>query len=693
MAMPIPQQLSSRLLLVLVALALAGEAAAAGAPTQAEWAPIQQQIEAVGINARDNLRDFLDGRTWAEGWTMLAALDRGAGDSAALAEHAAIAFDQAISEPLQQGNDKQVLVRARSAALLVHGLNEQGRLGEVPAVAERFGRNQDPEGLFHYRLAETAYRTAEWQAALKHLTAAKQEIEGRLAVPPAFRFLEARVYEAQAQVSAETGDNDKAIEALKSAAMTYERALQDDDLPVMRFNLGRMWRKLSKTETDKRTEYLEKARNNFRTAMLTNQTDPDYRIALGLVDLELENHREAWNGFNKVILDHDSGAVVVNKQDLLAVAYRGRGTAMLKQAEANPRAYSHADGLADLEQARALGDTSMDLDNNMLVAYLYMRSQARDAAEAEAWTARIDEIVTSGRPIETVNLAVASFRQADDVDREDLAAVATAVAEARNAVGLFATALGISIDDTTQWQSRGKREENATWRWLGHACQLQAELEQTLADANYSGVTLDVAAARDRAALAWAAAGDTGDTAARDHYLYYQAKRGPEYGYAAAIQALWWRTFLSADAWRTAIACYGASGAWRSPVHLGAWGGLLGVIFLLMVRAFFKKPAEPNPHPGLTRTRHRPERREPTPPAGTDSYEPTPTNLQTQPGIPDETAFKPKTAVDTPDGGRPLEPAKRRNKAVDDIASRLERELEQQEPDAQGGGKRRRRRR
>lgn len=170
----------------------------------------------------------------------------------------------------------------------------------------------------------------------------------------------------------------------------------------------------------------------------------------------------------------------------------------------------------------------------------------------------------------------------------------------------------------------------------------------------------DLDAARDQAREAYARAGDHGDHDARRHHLAREVRRDALHAYRAGWRSLAWSNYLSPRAWGIVATTYGASRAWRQPLHLAGWGVLLVVLLTLTIRGFLATPA---PVAASRRERDRSEsKRSPTAgasrPARTVKPEPAP---------------KP-TAKPT------AKPVNEQRKAVGDVAKRLARQQQIQRP-------------
>lgn len=595
--------------LVLFACLTTNSLAAAGAPTKGEWAPLEAALAAEEDGVRQRLADFMQGRTWADGWVILADLDWQSGDLQAAAEHAQQGLSQALAS--QADNDHLAEVRTRAAALAIRARTRLGRADEAGAIVSSFGRRRDIGGEVHAALAQalrTQNRIDEAQAALATAMAACQD-QG-LAVPPDYRYLQGTLFEAQARAQREAGASNRAIEALQAAADSYARAMDSDQADTdALFNLARLQRHLAELVPDRRAAHLQESLESYQTLRRLQPEDREVQIGLGLVLLDLERPIDAHNAFADVINAVIAGAPL--DQTSLATAYRGRGCTILQLAEQNPQAWSYTAALADLQEARRLGDDSADLWTNLLVTALHLQNQAGDSTEAERYAAIAAEAMAEAGDTASLNIAWANYQRAGSTfanadgaaedARDGLLQEAEAAALASAAA--YAQAVDAVLADPSGWRS-DDRAEGPGWRYLGHALRMLSRIQSA------RGTSDQAAETQDAALAAYRLAGDLVDHDGRRHYLFLACQAGSATGYHAGWRMVGWKSGLTLSGWAAVIGNYGGSGAWKQPLHLILWGLLIGVPLLISLKGLLIGKPAPAPAARGNRPRSAPQRQE-----------------------------------------------------------------------------------
>lgn len=241
-------------------LLAAALAAGADAPTDAEWSPVAQAIEAGGADAV-SAAEAITAKypRWPDGFRALALARLHAGDpgGAWKAARGALALGK---------NDSAAAVLGIQALTLVT------RYDDAFKVADLFNDQTDAGGTVASQAAITALQANDETRLAAYLATAKTR--SGAAGAPVLDFVEAK----QAQ---RRGDLPAAVAALERAIAArpeYRDAL---------YELGRVRIVLALSTPDKAPALLKQAEESFLAASRLDRRDPDSRFGLGRARLEL----------------------------------------------------------------------------------------------------------------------------------------------------------------------------------------------------------------------------------------------------------------------------------------------------------------------------------------------------------------------------------------------------------------------
>ncbi len=516
---------------LLLAIVLTTPLAAVEAPTQDEWAPVQQALRSNAADAATQLAAITTRYpTWVDGWVASARFELARGDHAKAWEHAYAALK------LERGNGDAV-------ALAMQALTTLGRSDDALKVGapllEVASRDRLRDGRggwigYYTALAHLAMATPDLAAAAEAVRKAKARAGA--VIPAEFHLLDARI-------AMRRGDPPQA-EALLARAVTGDATMWD-----AWYELGRVRSLLAQNErlnSAKRTRLTE-AIAAFTT--VTTALPDDHEGWWGLAHARLELAR----------LDEIEGANATDNLRTAAVAATratdrkadfGAAWATLGEAELRQERWSEA--AAALEQARRHGVDDASVRGNLAIA-LQKTGRVTEAfdlgGDANAGAA---DLLTRGLSAHTAGhtaLATNSLRAA--ADHEDV--------------------------------TRNRELHGQVLRFLGHAWTKTAAQTQDPAAREE---------ALDQAAAAYREAGQRGDLLARRHFAAVQTPRAPALAYDAGWTVVGWSAF-SLRGWALVAGNYGASRAWANPLHYAIWGLLIGVPLLLWIKSLFHRGGVP----------------------------------------------------------------------------------------------------
>lgn len=234
-------------------------AAGADAPTDAEWAPIAQALEAGAGDAVTSITEITTKYPkWPDGFRALAVAQLQAGDPGSAWRAARTALG------LNKGD------RA-AAAIGIQALTLVTRYDDAYKVADLFTDQTDTGGSVASQAAITALQANNEARLATYLAAAKSR--GGANGAPILDFVEAKQ-------ALRRGDLPSAITALERAITNrpdYRDAL---------YELGRTRIVLALSTPDQAIELLAKAEESFQAAARLDIRDPDSRFGLGRARLE-----------------------------------------------------------------------------------------------------------------------------------------------------------------------------------------------------------------------------------------------------------------------------------------------------------------------------------------------------------------------------------------------------------------------
>lgn len=525
-------------------------AATTQAPTKEVWEPVARAIAAKSDDAYTLSKKITgDYPDWAHGHVKHAVVceRRDRSDEAIAAARRCL--------EIEPGNGE-------AAGLLIRVLNAEERYPDALVAFEEYGEEtEDPGGWVHYQAARAAFRSGDRDRAARLLRRAIAI--GEVPSPTGFRFLKARIHEAEGDLGGAIASYRRGIEAIPEHADLW-------------FNLGILQRQLAK-EKGGDLALLRDAADSLVHAAEYRAEDPQVRMALGQVHLDLGRWLDAETVLRDALGKLDPDA----PEESRAGIHGGIGLAVLKQAEDDPDLERFLESIGHFEKAEAGGLRSPAVYNNLLAAIVGAQSLGDESQRTElrekANALLADD--AKSRRIAPLNLALQYYRRGeaniDDPQR--------AIMDARLALELMDRVDGLSPD-----------HEPAYHRYRGHVHALIGDAQASLVELGGGDEE-----ARDRAwrnaADAYGVAGDRGDHPARENYFALQQKRDAESAYRGAWRYLGWRSYLSLDGWIAAIATYGAADRWKHPVHLVIWAVVLGAFLILGFKAFAFPKRIPEP--------------------------------------------------------------------------------------------------
>ncbi len=486
----------------------------ASAPSQAEWAPVQQALDSQAPDAQASLTALL--RTypnWADGNKALARLliDQG---KAAEALPAAKRANQLAPDDIE------------ALRIQVRALADLQRKAEITALMN-VAAAKDAKGWLHYEAGIAAVAFGDGAAAETYLKAAKSR--GGAKVPAEFLFLDSRV-------AILARDYPRAELALGSATT------QQPDFWDGWYELGRVRLVLADTAPDgQRDDWVKKAGEAFAVVAKNVPGDVNARVGLSRAALEqakllVAQGDDAQAGSSvRTAVTHLKQAIELNPN--LAEIYVLLGDAQLRLEDWPAAA-------AALEHAQQLGAKDRNLTFNLAIAW----QQTGKNAEADA----LLKTVTASSPAEQVTIGLGAYRSHNWLLAANLL---TAVAD--------------KLDD------QGARA--ATWRVIGHAHSRLAaaktakpedqerELDAATAAYKQAGDLIDFPARRFFLAT---------EAARSPERAYAAAWQAISWDYLDL--SAWGLAVANYGAAKTGGQGLGGM-AHRAPLHLAAWG-LLTVI-------------------------------------------------------------------------------------------------------------------
>ncbi len=498
----------------------------ATAPSQAEWAPVQQALDSQAPDAQARLTALL--RTypaWADGNKALARvlIDQGKSAEALAAAKRANQLAPADVEALR---------------IQIRALADLQRKAEIVTLVE-LSAAKDTKGWLHYEAGLAAVSFGDGAKAETYLSAAKSR--GGAKVPAEFLYLDSRI-------AILAKDYPRAELALSSATT------QQPDFWDGWYELGRVRLVLiDSAPPGQRGDWAKKAAEAFAVVAKNVPNEPNALVGLGRAALEqakvlVAEHNDDQAGASlREAVTHLTRAIEL-KPDL-AEAYVLVGDAQLRLEQ-------WAAAAVALERARQLGAKDRILTFNLAIVW----QQTGRNVEAEA----LLKSVTATSPAEQVTIGLSAYRS-------------------RNwllATNLLTTAVG-SLDD---------REARAsTWRLIGHAHSslahaksnkpedVERELDAASAAYKNSGDLADFPARRFYLATEAARSSERAYTAAWQ-MIAWDALNLRAWGVAAA----------NYGAAKTGGQGIGGMAS-RAPLHLAAWGLLTVIPLGLFVWGLLKR--------------------------------------------------------------------------------------------------------
>ena len=502
------------------------------APSQAEWAPVQQALDSQASDAQAKLTALL--RTypaWADGTKALARL------------------------LIEQGKSAEALAAAKRANQLapddiealriqVRALAELKRYADIATVMGTAAA-KDSKGWLHYEAGLAAVSAGDLAKAETYLNAAKTR--GGAKVPAEFLFLDSRI-------AIFAKDYPRAELALGSATT------QQPDFWDGWYELGRVRLVLvDSAPLGQRSDWIKKATEAFSAVAKNVPTDPNAHIGLGRAALEQakvlvaqDNNDQASASLREAIgyLNH---AIELNPTIAEAYVLLGDAQLRLEQWDA---------AVAALQQAQKLGATERNLTFNLAIAL----QQTGKNAEAEV----LLKSVTAASPAEQVTLGMGAYRSRNWLLATNLLTSAVTSLEDREARG-------------------------STWRIIGHAHSnlaqaksltpedVERELNEASAAYHQAGDLVDFPARRFYLANEAARSPDRAYAAAWQMISWDSLNPGA-----------WGLVIANYGAAKTGG--QGIAGmASRAPVHLAAWGLLVIIPLGLFVWGLIKRKPEASP--------------------------------------------------------------------------------------------------
>jgi tetratricopeptide (TPR) repeat protein len=511
-----------------------GLSAGADNPTREEWTPVKTAIADNAANAVE----LLEGLTkqyprWTDGLCELAR-QYFKQDRPADAEKCA---NQALGVDPAHAEAGSLSIQAKIAA---------GRGAEAFALADTFTASTDTKsGYVFYQAALAAFQLGDIGRSEEYLKRAKDHI-GKT-IPAQFHYLEGRLALRQT-----IPDVDRAEACLVRAVTS------DDKLFDAWYEFGRVEIARADQHPNLAQELLTKADDAF--ARVLKALPNDYESWLGRGRCQL--------GLSKIMVDRDLGdgrhqlseaesclrhALGLNEQ--LADAETCLGEVLLKYEK-------FEEAIEHLQKARALGATDRAVDFNLALAY----EKTKRVSEARQVLKRLEAV----SPAEKITKGITYYK-----------------------AGRFESALNLlnlALDNTDI--TSDPELSGALLRFIGHAWQAWArQLDKQVRKTEDATASEEVQRRTDEASMAYRKAGDLGDTLAQRSFLALECQQVPERAYAAAWSYLAWRGYRSPVGWGAVIGHYGASKAWRNPVHIAIWAVVAVVLLVLWLKNQFRPAA------------------------------------------------------------------------------------------------------
>ena len=380
-------------------------------PTAAEWAPVQQAIDANQPNAQAQLLALLRNYpAWGDGNKTLARLLLEQG-KAAEALAAAKRANQIVPD------DSEAL------RIQIRALADLQRKTDIYELIEQSG-GKDPKGWLRYEAGLAAVGFSDAAKAETLLKEAKSRAGAK--TPPEFLFLDSRV-------AILTRDFNRAELALASATA------QQPEFWDGWYELGRVRLVLADRESEQREAWIKKAGEAFGVVVQNVPGDAAGHLGQGRVALEQSKQlmaasqgdnaggklRDAVAAFNRAL---------TSKPDL-AEAYVLLGDAQLRLEKWD-------EAVTALQRAKGLGANERSLTFNLAIAL-------QQTGKADQAAALLNTMIAAS-PAEQVTLGMGAYRSKNWL--------------------LAATLLPKVVDQLDDAEAKG-----ATWRFIGHARSRLAE--------------------------------------------------------------------------------------------------------------------------------------------------------------------------------------------------------------------------
>lgn len=491
---------------------LAAAEVKATAPSQAEWAPVQQALDNQATDAQAKLTALLRTYpTWADGNKALARL------------------------LIEQGKPAEALAAAKRTTSIapddiealriqVRALTELKRPAEI-ATLMGAAAAKDSKGWLHYEAGLAAVSAGDSTKAESYLNAAKTR--GGAKVPAEFLFLDSRI-------AILAKDYPRAELALSSATT------QQPDFWDGWYELGRVRLVLvDSAPLGQRSAWIKKATEAFSAVAKNVPTDPNAHTGLGRAALEQakvlvaqDNNDQASASLREAV-GHLNHALALNPQLAEAYVLLGDAQIRLEQWEAAATA---------LQQAQKCGATERSLTFNLAIAL----QQTGENAAAET----LLKSITAAGPAEQITLGMGAYRSRNWLLATNLLTAAVS-----------------SLEDQAARAS--------TWRIIGHTHSKLAQVknlapddverERDTASAAYkqAGDLVDFPARRFYLAAEAARSPERAYTAAWDMIAWDALNPGA-----------WALVLGNYGAAKTGGQGIGGMAS-RAPVHLAAWGLLV----------------------------------------------------------------------------------------------------------------------
>lgn len=476
------------------ALLLAAALAAAGdAPTDAEWAPVAQAIEAGGSEAVTAISD-LTARypQWIDGQRALAVACLRAGDPAA-AYRAVIAAMR-----LNRRDVPAAILGIQSRAMV-------SRFEDAYKIADLFTDEQDPGGTVAAQAAITALQAGDEKRMGTYVELARKRAGGQGV--PLLEFIEAKRQQRLGDLAAAAAALDRAI-ALRA---DYRDAL---------YELGRVRIVQALSEADKAIDLFRQAADVLDKAARLDRADADSRFALGRARLERGKRLTAAKRAD------EGGAelrMAISALDEGLQLKPDNRDAKLWKGDALLRLERYAEAAPLLKQALNQGALDRSLPFNLSLAY----SRSGQPGEARDALARVQAETADER----LTLAMSAFGMGNYPAAQE---ILLKILENR-----------LLPADTPEQQTRYA----AALRYYAHCSRLMAEQEPE--DSPRREELINDAVDK------YLRAGSERDLLARQWYLHLQVPRSPLHAFMAGRQLVTWDGWWNPPAWKLLAANYG----------------------------------------------------------------------------------------------------------------------------------------